>query len=165
MAQAPVHIPILHVLYVMNSSRFWIFGDLVDYSVMEKPSRKRSQVWEYFDLVPPNKVQCLLCPQLLTYNNYTSSMLRHYRAKHENTQPHATNQGSRKQELDETLVDFIEKDSQPFSVSKPKPPSQTFPSHTSLLCSVKEYFPKLEKLSQKNKSFEPFYGTEMTFLE
>ncbi|MEQ2238866.1 hypothetical protein ILYODFUR_037685, partial [Ilyodon furcidens] len=51
---------------------------------MEQPSRKRSQVWEYFDLVPPNK--------LLTYNNNTSSMLRHYRAKQENTQPRATNQ-------------------------------------------------------------------------
>ncbi|MED6237282.1 hypothetical protein ATANTOWER_022060 [Ataeniobius toweri] len=51
----------------------------------------------------------------MTYNNNTSSMLRHYRVKHENTQPPATNQGSRKQELDEALVDFIVKDSQPFS--------------------------------------------------
>ncbi|MED6243965.1 hypothetical protein ATANTOWER_031659 [Ataeniobius toweri] len=135
MAQAPVHIPVLHVLYVTNSSRFCIFGVFVDHSIMEQPSRKRSQVWEYFDLVPPNKVQCLLCPQLLTYNN-TSSMLRHYREKHENIQPRATNQGYRKQELDEALVDFIVKDSQPFSVSKPKPLSQTFPCHTSLLCSL-----------------------------
>ncbi|MEQ2284728.1 hypothetical protein AMECASPLE_024516 [Ameca splendens] len=63
-------------------------------------------------------------------------MLRHYRAKHENTQPPATNQGSRKQELDEALVDFIVKDSQPFTVSKPRPPSQTVPCHTSLLCSL-----------------------------
>ncbi|MED6271036.1 hypothetical protein CHARACLAT_016204 [Characodon lateralis] len=87
--------------------------------------------WEYFDLVPPNK--------LLTYNNNnnnnTSSVLRHYRAKHENTQPPATNQVSRKQELDEALADFI-MDSQIFSVSKPRPPSQTVPCHTSLLCSL-----------------------------
>ncbi|MEQ2316535.1 hypothetical protein AMECASPLE_033418 [Ameca splendens] len=44
--------------------------------------------------------------------------------------------GSMKQELDEALVDFIVKESQPFSVSKPRPPSQTIPSHTSLLCSL-----------------------------
>ncbi|MEQ2301097.1 hypothetical protein AMECASPLE_032499, partial [Ameca splendens] len=69
-------------------------------------------------LVHVLEVQCLLCPQLLTYNNNTSSMLRHYRAKHENTQPHATNQGSRKQELDETLVDFTVKDSQPFTEAR-----------------------------------------------
>ncbi|XP_030584252.1 zinc finger BED domain-containing protein 1-like [Archocentrus centrarchus] len=43
-------------------------------------------------------------------------MLRHYRAKHENTQPRATNQGSRKQALDEALEDFTVKDSQPFTV-------------------------------------------------
>ncbi|MEQ2238172.1 hypothetical protein ILYODFUR_030561 [Ilyodon furcidens] len=93
-------------------------------------------------------------------------MLRYYRAKHENTQPPATNQGSRKQELDEALVDFIVKDSQPFSVSRPKPPSQTVPSHPSLLCSlVKEYFPKLEKLSQKKRNrLSPSTVQKLLFL-
>ncbi|MEQ2265150.1 hypothetical protein XENORESO_003015 [Xenotaenia resolanae] len=52
---------------------------------MEQPSRKRSQVWNISIWCHINKVQCLLCLQLLTYNNNTSSMLRHYRAKHENS--------------------------------------------------------------------------------
>ncbi|MED6287906.1 hypothetical protein CHARACLAT_021167 [Characodon lateralis] len=65
-----------------------------------------------------------------------SSMLRHYRAKHNNSQPRATGQGSRKQELDEALVDFIVKNTQPFTVLKPIPPSQTVPCHTSLLSSL-----------------------------
>lgn len=43
------------------------------------------------------QVQCLLCPQELAYNNNTSSMLRHFRAKHENVatpQANVTNPGS-----------------------------------------------------------------------
>ncbi|TWW56182.1 hypothetical protein D4764_08G0001690, partial [Takifugu flavidus] len=47
-------------------------------------------------------------------------MMRHYRAKHENEAGGAAVMtfppGSRKQELDEALVDFIVKDSQPFTV-------------------------------------------------
>ena len=39
-------------------------------------------MWEHFDLVSPNKVQCLQCPVNLAYCNNTSSMLRHLRAKH-----------------------------------------------------------------------------------
>ncbi|KAL7374602.1 hypothetical protein ABVT39_003702 [Epinephelus coioides] len=51
-----------------------------------EPARKRriSPVWEHFDLITPNKVKCLLCSKELGYSNNTSSMLRHYRALHEN---------------------------------------------------------------------------------
>ncbi|TWW69513.1 hypothetical protein D4764_18G0003190 [Takifugu flavidus] len=54
-----------------------------------------------------------------TYNNNTSSMMRHYRGKHENEAGGAavmTFPPGEKQELDEALVDFIVKDSQPFTV-------------------------------------------------
>ncbi|KAK9525412.1 hypothetical protein VZT92_016124 [Zoarces viviparus] len=85
-----------------------------------EPARKRriSPVWEHFDLIPPNKVRCLLCSKELGYINNTSSMLRHYRALHQNKEEtgaspsHAT----RKQELDESLVSMIVKDTQPFSI-------------------------------------------------
>ncbi|XP_034397254.1 zinc finger BED domain-containing protein 1-like [Cyclopterus lumpus] len=85
-----------------------------------EPARKRriSPVWEHFDLITPNKVRCLLCSRELGYNNNTSSMLRHYRALHENKEEtgaspsHAT----RKQELNEALVSMIVKDTQPFTV-------------------------------------------------
>ncbi|KAG7462242.1 zinc finger BED domain-containing protein 4-like [Solea senegalensis] len=44
-----------------------------------EPNRKRSrsQMWEHFELISPNKVQCLHCSMQLVYNNNTSSMLRH----------------------------------------------------------------------------------------
>ncbi|XP_029314120.1 zinc finger BED domain-containing protein 4-like [Cottoperca gobio] len=46
-------------------------------------SRKFSPVWNHFDLLTPNKVKCRLCSTELSYiNKSTSSMLRHYRARH-----------------------------------------------------------------------------------
>ncbi|XP_073671376.1 E3 SUMO-protein ligase ZBED1-like [Paramisgurnus dabryanus] len=66
------------------------------------------------------KVKCLLCHKELTYSNNTSSMLRHYRAMHEDAQPAAnrpdTSQNYRKKMVDEALVNMVIKDSQPFSV-------------------------------------------------
>ncbi|KAI4809286.1 hypothetical protein KUCAC02_018186, partial [Chaenocephalus aceratus] len=65
-------------------------------------------------------VKCLLCSRELGYNNNTSSMLRHYRAIHENKEGHgggpAKVMPTRKQDLDEALVKLIVKDTQPFSV-------------------------------------------------
>ncbi|XP_034529154.1 zinc finger BED domain-containing protein 1-like [Notolabrus celidotus] len=54
----------------------------------------------------------------LGYNNNTSSMLRHYRALHENKEETRAlpSQATRKPELDEALVSMIVKDTQPFSV-------------------------------------------------
>ncbi|KAM7371299.1 hypothetical protein PAMP_010781 [Pampus punctatissimus] len=51
-----------------------------------EPARKRrfSPVWQHFELISDTKVKCLLCSKELGYNNNTSSMLRHYRALHEN---------------------------------------------------------------------------------
>ncbi|KAM7405315.1 hypothetical protein PAMP_012587 [Pampus punctatissimus] len=50
-----------------------------------EPARKRifSPVWQHFELISDTKVKCLLCSKELGYNNNTS-MLRHYRALHEN---------------------------------------------------------------------------------
>ncbi|KAK0140929.1 Zinc finger BED domain-containing protein 1 [Merluccius polli] len=85
-----------------------------------EPARKRriSPVWEHFDLISPNKVRCLLCSKELGYNNNTSSMLRHYRALHENKEETraSSSQATRKQELDEALVSMIVKDTQPFTI-------------------------------------------------
>ncbi|XP_069025354.1 E3 SUMO-protein ligase ZBED1-like [Embiotoca jacksoni] len=85
-----------------------------------EPDRKRriSPVWEHFDLITPNKVRCLLCSKELGYNNNTSSMLRRYRALHENKEETGASpsQATRKQELDEALVSMIVKDTQPFSI-------------------------------------------------
>ncbi|XP_057181357.1 uncharacterized protein LOC130548534 [Triplophysa rosa] len=63
-------------------------------------------------------VKCMLCSKELVYNNNTSSMLRHYRALHENKERNGGGpiQATRKQELDEALVTMIVKDTQPFSV-------------------------------------------------
>ncbi|KAI4787806.1 hypothetical protein KUCAC02_036235, partial [Chaenocephalus aceratus] len=56
----------------------------------------------------------------LGYNNNTSSMRRHYRAVHEIEEGHgggpAQARPTRKQDLDEALVNLIVKDTQPFSV-------------------------------------------------
>ncbi|XP_028428641.1 zinc finger BED domain-containing protein 4-like [Perca flavescens] len=80
----------------------------------------RSEMWEHFDLISPNKVQCLICDQKLAYNNNTSSMLRHFRAKHDRAtataQAESSSQGNRKDRIDEALVHMVVKDSQPFSI-------------------------------------------------
>ncbi|XP_034530089.1 uncharacterized protein LOC117805468 [Notolabrus celidotus] len=64
------------------------------------------------------KEQYVLFLKELGYNNNTSSMLRHYRALHENKEETRAlpSQATRKQELDEALVSMIVKDTQPFSV-------------------------------------------------
>ncbi|KAK1888545.1 Zinc finger BED domain containing protein 4 [Dissostichus eleginoides] len=87
-----------------------------------EPAKKRrtSPVWEHLDLISPNKVKCLVCSRELGYNNNTSSMLRHYRAIHEIKEGHGGGpvqaRPTRKQDLDEALVNLIVKDTQPFSV-------------------------------------------------
>ncbi|XP_042624981.1 E3 SUMO-protein ligase ZBED1-like isoform X2 [Cyprinus carpio] len=60
----------------------------------------------------------MLCSKVLGYNNNTSSMIRHYRALHENKEGNECghSQAARKQELDEALVTMIVKDTQPFSI-------------------------------------------------
>ncbi|XP_025761486.1 zinc finger BED domain-containing protein 4-like [Oreochromis niloticus] len=89
-----------------------------------EPAKKRrmsSPVWEHFDFIPPNKVKCLLCARELGYNNNTSSMLRHYRALHENKGN--TDCGARPGEqspIDEDLVSMVIEDSQPFSIVEDK---------------------------------------------
>ncbi|XP_029992758.1 UPF0575 protein C19orf67 homolog isoform X2 [Sphaeramia orbicularis] len=51
----------------------------------EGDGKRRSPVWQHFrELKNLSKVKCLLCGQELAYNDNTSSMLRHIRAKHEN---------------------------------------------------------------------------------
>ncbi|XP_076870081.1 E3 SUMO-protein ligase ZBED1-like [Brachyhypopomus gauderio] len=67
------------------------------------------------------KVKCLVCSQQLSYNNNTSSMPRHFRAKHENItcQSQAalsSSQGPRQKMIDKALVNMIVKDSQPFTI-------------------------------------------------
>ncbi|KAG5855377.1 uncharacterized protein LOC135247332 [Anguilla rostrata] len=51
---------------------------------MEIPEGRigRSWVWDYFTLLNPNKVQCGLCQNMLSYNKNTSGMLRHIRTRH-----------------------------------------------------------------------------------
>ncbi|XP_076863998.1 uncharacterized protein LOC143516329 isoform X2 [Brachyhypopomus gauderio] len=79
--------------------------------------RKFSAVWDHFDLTSENKVKCCICLTELL-NKSTSSMLRHYRAKHENEIPDTPriNSASRKQMLDEALLNFILTDCQPLSI-------------------------------------------------
>ncbi|CAJ1053309.1 zinc finger BED domain-containing protein 1-like [Xyrichtys novacula] len=49
-----------------------------------EPARKRgrSEMWQYFELIAHDKVRCLLCTSELKYHNNTSSMKRHFTAKH-----------------------------------------------------------------------------------
>ncbi|XP_070399388.1 zinc finger BED domain-containing protein 4-like [Nothobranchius furzeri] len=87
-----------------------------------EPERKRkvSAVWDHFDLLTANKVKCRICSAELSYtNNSTSSMLRHYRVKHENEEEANTprpNTESRKIALDQAVLNFIIKDCQPLSI-------------------------------------------------
>ncbi|KAM7378282.1 hypothetical protein PAMA_013265 [Pampus argenteus] len=84
-----------------------------------EPARKRgrSDMWEHFNLIAPDKVRCLVCSAELKYHGNTSSMIRHFTAKHGAAMNQGnTNQVDRKQELDEALVNMVVKDSQPFSI-------------------------------------------------
>ncbi|XP_034150871.1 zinc finger BED domain-containing protein 6-like [Esox lucius] len=49
---------------------------------MTEIKRAFSMVWDHFSLVTPNKVQCSLCSQRLSFNKNTSAMLRHLRSRH-----------------------------------------------------------------------------------
>ncbi|KAM9425779.1 uncharacterized protein KZ484_013406 [Pholidichthys leucotaenia] len=65
------------------------------------------------------EAKCHICSTELSYlNKSTSSMLRHYRARHENEVPDTPriDSASRKQMLDEALLSFILKDCQPLSI-------------------------------------------------
>nr|XP_055070155.1 E3 SUMO-protein ligase ZBED1-like [Misgurnus anguillicaudatus] len=76
-------------------------------------------VWSFMSIISCFKVKCLLCHKELTYSNNTSSMLRHYRALHEHAQTTVnpqTSQISKKEMVNEALVNMIIKDSQPFSI-------------------------------------------------
>ncbi|XP_061674181.1 uncharacterized protein LOC133499826 [Syngnathoides biaculeatus] len=82
--------------------------------------RKVSAVWDHFDLVSSIKVKCRICSTELSYiNKSTSSMLRHYRARHEQEEvtitPRITT-ASRKHALDQAVLNFIIKESQPLSI-------------------------------------------------
>nr|XP_046234507.1 zinc finger BED domain-containing protein 4-like isoform X2 [Scatophagus argus] len=84
-------------------------------------SRKFSQVWNNFDLLTPNKVKCRLCSTELSYiNQSTSSMLRHYRARHGNEEladtPAVSTPVPNKQALDEAVINMIIKDCQPLTL-------------------------------------------------
>ncbi|XP_047461459.1 E3 SUMO-protein ligase ZBED1-like [Mugil cephalus] len=86
--------------------------------IMDRP-RKFTPVWNNFDLVTPNKVKCRLCSTELSYiNKSTSSMLRHYRARHGNEELADTRESTpvpNKQAVDEAVVNMIIKDCQPLS--------------------------------------------------
>ncbi|XP_016320206.1 zinc finger BED domain-containing protein 4-like isoform X1 [Sinocyclocheilus anshuiensis] len=103
-------------LWLCDSVAYLIL--LLVVSLEPAKKRKTSPVWEYFDQISSNKVKCMLCSKELGYNNNTSSMIRHYRALHENKERNGCgpSQATRKQELDEALVTMIVKDTQPFSI-------------------------------------------------
>nr|XP_054593165.1 zinc finger BED domain-containing protein 4-like [Nothobranchius furzeri] len=96
--------------------------DIPLYIKKMEPERKRkvSAVWDHFDLLTANKVKCRICSAELSYTNKsTSSMLRHYRVKHENEEEAntpRTNTESRKIALDQAVLNFIIKDIQPLSI-------------------------------------------------
>ncbi|XP_051925028.1 uncharacterized protein LOC127602733 [Hippocampus zosterae] len=82
--------------------------------------RKVSAVWDHFDLLSSMKVKCRICSTVLSYvNKSTSSMLRHFRAKHEHDEhpnPPRITAASRKHALDQAVLNFIIKESQPLSI-------------------------------------------------
>ncbi|XP_039616000.1 E3 SUMO-protein ligase ZBED1-like [Polypterus senegalus] len=92
--------------------------------------RSRSLVWNYFDLVSPSKVKCMICDKQLAFSSNTSSMLRHLRSTHPGVTEEydnpavsahtGTSKQGRQEELDEALVDMVIKDLQPFSTVEDK---------------------------------------------
>ncbi|XP_023809217.1 zinc finger BED domain-containing protein 4-like [Oryzias latipes] len=126
------------------------------------PGKKRSVAWDHFNLISPNKVQCLICKHEFAFNDSTSSMMRHLRSVHHVETPQSANQAfnppcivSRKQELDSALVDMIVMDAQPFSIVEDKgfkafvnllDPSYIIPNRKALRTMVEEkYKAKKEK--------------------
>ncbi|XP_077378321.1 uncharacterized protein LOC144019253 [Festucalex cinctus] len=82
--------------------------------------RRSSAVWEHFDVVSSMRVKCRICSTELSYfNKSTSSMLRHFRARHEHdeiTNALRVTGASRKHALDQAVLNFIIKESQPLSI-------------------------------------------------
>ncbi|XP_077412229.1 E3 SUMO-protein ligase ZBED1-like isoform X2 [Vanacampus margaritifer] len=79
--------------------------------------RRFSPVWEHFEQLSPEKVKCLVCFKVLSYNNNTSTMLRHFRVLHGNEETNQVEPGSaEKVDLAELLVDMVIEDSQLFSL-------------------------------------------------
>ncbi|XP_061758795.1 uncharacterized protein LOC133554277 [Nerophis ophidion] len=79
--------------------------------------RGRSDMWEHFNQIALDKVRCMVCSAELKYHGSTSSMIRHFAAKHGAAKNKGTaNQVDRKRELDEALVNMMAKDSRPFSI-------------------------------------------------
>ncbi|KAJ0009616.1 hypothetical protein NQD34_001318 [Periophthalmus magnuspinnatus] len=86
-----------------------------------REKRKHSAVWDHFDILTPTKVKCRICSTELSYiNKCTSSMLRHYRAKHENeavpNTPRMNSGIQTKTALDQAALNFTIKDCQPLSI-------------------------------------------------
>ncbi|XP_057687966.1 uncharacterized protein LOC130913390 [Corythoichthys intestinalis] len=90
------------------------------YNTDSENKRKFSAVWDHFELISPVKVKCRICSTKLSYvNKSTSSMLRHFRARH--THEDSTNtpkiaKVSRKHALDQAVLNFLIKESQPVSI-------------------------------------------------
>ncbi|XP_061880472.1 uncharacterized protein LOC133632200 isoform X3 [Entelurus aequoreus] len=79
--------------------------------------RGRSEMWEHFNLIALDKVRCMVCSAELKYHGSTSTMIRHFAAKHGPAKNRAVaNQVDRKRELDEALVNMMANDSRPFSI-------------------------------------------------
>ncbi|XP_057694193.1 E3 SUMO-protein ligase ZBED1-like isoform X1 [Corythoichthys intestinalis] len=107
-------------LFVFSSPllRYLAFDSTSFIFAMEPAGKRRfSPVWEHFELISPQKVKCLVCSKVLSYNNNTSTMLRHYRVLHGNEETNQVEPGSaEKVDLAELLVDMVIEDSQPFSL-------------------------------------------------
>ncbi|XP_075999197.1 E3 SUMO-protein ligase ZBED1-like [Genypterus blacodes] len=112
---------------------------------------------------PAGEVKCLLCHKELTYSNNTSSMIRHYRAIHENAQSAGsgpdTSQNFRKKMVDDALLNMVIKDSQPFTIVEDVgfkelihvlDPTYVLPTRQSLKAMVdKKYEEAKEKAKEK----------------
>ncbi|KAL7834797.1 hypothetical protein SRHO_G00290440 [Serrasalmus rhombeus] len=92
------------------SEFYWLMapGGVADRAVQQAPFQKTNIV----------SGRRRTSAELSYLNKSTSSMLRHYRAKHENEVPDTPriNSASRKQMLDEALLNFILMDCQPLSI-------------------------------------------------
>ncbi|XP_077416810.1 uncharacterized protein LOC144048560 [Vanacampus margaritifer] len=86
----------------------------------QERKRRSSAVWEHFDVVSSMRVKCRICSTELSYfNKSTSSMLRHFRARHEHeeiTNTLRVTTANRKHALDQAVLNFIIKESQPLSI-------------------------------------------------
>ncbi|KAM9354970.1 uncharacterized protein KZ484_013148 [Pholidichthys leucotaenia] len=86
------------------------------------PFARKMLEWLRQQHKPTSQLQvakCCICSTELSYfNKSASSMLRHYRARHENEVPDTPriDAASSKQVLDEAVLNFIVKDHQPLSI-------------------------------------------------